>query len=54
MKLKSGNDALVIDYYPVQFVDGTLLDEWFLKIVYSEKVDKMSKGLFVRMICLMR
>tara|TARA_R110000868_G_scaffold409828_1_gene696179 strand:- start:4828 stop:5082 length:255 start_codon:yes stop_codon:yes gene_type:complete len=47
MKLKSGNDALVIDYYPVQFVDGTLLDEWFLKIVYSEKVDKMSKR-FIR------
>jgi hypothetical protein len=47
MKLKSSNDTLVIDYYPVQFVDGTLLDEWFLKIVYSEKVDKMSKS-FIR------
>ena len=47
MKLKSNNGELVVDYYPVQFVDGTLLDEWFLKIVYSEKIDKMSKK-FIR------
>ena len=47
MKLKSNNGELVVDYYPVQFVDGTLLDEWFLKIVYSKDMNKLTKN-FIR------
>ena len=47
MKLKSNTNTVVIDYYPVKFVDGTILNEWFLKIVSSEDIDRIFKK-FIR------
>jgi hypothetical protein len=33
MKLQSTTSNSVVDYYPVKFIDGTLLSDWFLRIV---------------------
>jgi hypothetical protein len=33
MKLQSTTSNSIVDYYPVKFIDGTLLSDWFLRIV---------------------
>ena len=43
MKLESYTTGNVVDYYPVKFVDGTILTEWFLRVVSFEGVETTSK-----------
>ena len=42
MKLQSTNSSSIVDYYPVKFVDGTLLTDWFLRIVSFKGSDATS------------
>jgi hypothetical protein len=42
MKLQCTTSNNVVDYYPVKFVDGTLLDDWFLRIVSFKGSDATS------------
>ena len=41
MKLES--TASTVDYYPVKFVDGTLMSDWFLRVVSFSGSDATSK-----------
>lgn len=43
MKLISNTTGNVVDYYPVKFVDGTLLTDWFLRVVSFEGIETTSK-----------
>ena len=43
MKLECYTTGNVVDYYPVKFVDGTILTEWFLRIVSFEGTETTSK-----------
>jgi hypothetical protein len=43
MKLESNTTGNVVDYYPVKFVDGTILTEWFLRVVSFEGIETTSK-----------
>lgn len=43
MKLESTTTGNVVDYYPVKFVDGTILTEWFLRVVSFEGIETTSK-----------
>ena len=43
MKLQSTASNNVVDYYPVKFVDGTILTEWFLRVVSFEGTETTSK-----------
>ena len=43
MKLESNTTGNVVDYYPVKFVDGTILTEWFLRVVSFEGTETTSK-----------
>jgi len=47
MKLKSTTGTMIVDYHPVKFIDNTILDDWFLKVVSSEGSEMMSKQ-FIR------
>jgi len=39
MKLESRTTGNVVDYYPVKFVDGTILTEWFLRVVSFDGIE---------------
>jgi hypothetical protein len=43
MKLQSTDSNSVVDYYPVKFVDGTILTEWFLRVVSFKGTQTTSK-----------
>jgi hypothetical protein len=43
MKLQSATSNSIVDYYPVKFVDGTLLSDWFLRIVSFTGTETTSK-----------
>ena len=43
MKLESTSSNNVVDYYPVKFVDGTILTEWFLRVVSFDGIETTSK-----------
>ena len=43
MKLESNTTGNVVDYYPVKFVDGTILTDWFLRVVSFEGIETTSK-----------
>lgn len=47
MKLQSTTGTMVVDYHPVKFVDNTILDDWFLKVVSFKGTEEMSKK-FIR------
>ena len=47
MKLESTSSNNIVDYYPVKFVDGTLLSDWFLRIV-SFKGTEATSSKFLR------
>jgi hypothetical protein len=41
MKLESTTST--VDYYPVKFVDGTLMSDWFLRVVSFKGTETTSK-----------
>jgi hypothetical protein len=43
MKLQSTASDSTVDYYPVKFVDGTLMSDWFLRVVSFKGTETTSK-----------
>ena len=43
MKLHCTTSNNIVDYYPVKFVDGTLLSDWFLRVVSFKGTETTSK-----------